>query len=186
MNTSTSRRREASVGRVPETLRANPDNHSTNSSRTNRSVLQRVKARCQVEAGLGLLTSLQCNNHSVPGSSRNGSHPSSPKSENPRSVTSMRPLRSPRSMVPVAVHQCLMDLTMFLPTPSLTMASSLVKRSECPERLEMPLGSQVYRKGKVSWPVNPYLTTGSSTDLKTPFLGRHDPRPRALALPKKT
>ena len=80
----------------------------------------------------------------------------------------MRPLRSPRSMVPVAVHQCFMDLTMFLPTPSITRASSLVKRSGCSKRLPIPLGSQVYLKGKVSWPVKPYLMAESSRTSSRP------------------
>jgi SNF2 family DNA or RNA helicase len=60
---------------------------SANPSRAKPSVFHRVKARCQVEAGLGLLTSRQCSNHSVPGSSRYGSHPPSPKRASPKSLT---------------------------------------------------------------------------------------------------
>jgi hypothetical protein len=75
-------------------------------------------------------------------------------------------LRSTRSMTPAAVHQCLIDLTIFLPTPRVTKASSRLNRFGSSCKYLTPFGNQEYLNGKVSWPLKPYATLGRGSDDK--------------------
>ena len=104
-------------------------------------------------------TSCQWSSHSVPGSSRNGSHPPSRNSDFPRSVGASGRLRLPRrpgasSSMPVTRPQWRIDETMFLPTPSFTIASSAWNAYGSASTASTAFLSHVYRNGKVSCPEN--------------------------------
>ena len=95
----------------------------------------------------------------MPGSSRNGSQPPSRSSDLPSSLGSSDRLRLPRrrgasSNMPVTKPQWRIDDTMFLPTPSLTIASSASNACGFPSAASTAFFSHGYRNGKVSCPEN--------------------------------
>jgi hypothetical protein len=85
-------------------------------------------------------------------SSKNSSCPPGPKMALPNSETNT-PCFSGGIVTSEASAQKRMARTMFLPTPSRTIAvSSSVKRAGFSRRLRTAFGSHVYRQGKVSCP----------------------------------
>ena len=119
----------------------------------------RLKTHHHVVARSGRLTSCQWSSHSVPGSSRNGSHPPSRSSDIPNEVGATGRLRLPRgrdasSNMPVTKPQWRIDDTMFLPTPSFTMASSASNAYGSAAAASTAFLSHGYRNGNVSWPEN--------------------------------
>ena len=71
----------------------------------------------------------------------------------PRSVVIIAPRREGSVfMSPATVHQCRMELTMFLPTPKITGASSAVNTFGLSITASTPFFSHVYRNGKVWCP----------------------------------
>src|SRR5690242_1267300 len=76
-------------------------------------------------------SSFQCSSHKLAGSSRNGSHPSSPRRHEPKVLG---PAKGSRGLSGLgrcsrtlnAIPQYRMALTMFLPTPSFTVESCSV------------------------------------------------------------
>ena len=81
----------------------------------------------------------QCRSHSVAGSSRYGSKPSSERRHSPNLDGCNSARRTPRlfgssSRIPATKHQCRIERTMFFPTPNSVIAASSSQKTR-------PLGS---------------------------------------------
>src|SRR4029077_14193734 len=96
----------------------------------------------------------QCRSQRVPGSSRNGSHPSLPKSSAPslvgfKNLPRLLGTSESSSSSPNASAQCRIDTTMFLPTPSRTSASSAENAFGSSTTASTAFLGQLYRNGNV-------------------------------------